>query len=50
VTVTLTGTDMFGNPISKTTTTDADGHFTFIVPEGTIPQLHHVADDGHGLS
>ncbi len=34
ITVTLTGTDMFGNPVSATTTTDADGNFFFVVPEG----------------
>lgn len=34
ITVTLTGTDMFGVPVSRTTTTDASGHFTFLVPEG----------------
>ncbi|MCX6930348.1 MAG: hypothetical protein NT154_45140, partial [Verrucomicrobia bacterium] len=34
VTVTLTGTDMYGNPITATTTTDASGHFSFVQPEG----------------
>jgi uncharacterized repeat protein (TIGR01451 family) len=34
VTVTLVGTDLAGNPVSRTTTTDADGHFAFLVPEG----------------
>jgi uncharacterized repeat protein (TIGR01451 family) len=34
ITVTLTGTDLSGNPVSETTTTDADGNFIFIVPEG----------------
>ena len=35
ISVTLTGTDMFGNPVSvPPTTTDADGHFVFVVPEG----------------
>lgn len=34
ITVTITGFDMFGNPVSETTTTDADGHFVFVVPEG----------------
>jgi fimbrial isopeptide formation D2 family protein/uncharacterized repeat protein (TIGR01451 family) len=29
VTVTLTGTDVNGNPISRTTTTDANGNYTF---------------------
>ena len=34
VTVSLTGTDMFGNPVTATTSTDAAGHFSFVVPEG----------------
>jgi len=34
VTITLTGTDMFGNPVTRVATTDADGHFVFLVPEG----------------
>ena len=34
VTVTLTGTVMDGNPVNLTTTTDANGHYVFIVPEG----------------
>ena len=34
VTVTLTGTDMSGNPITRTTTTAPDGSFYFLVPEG----------------
>ncbi len=34
ITVTLTGTDKNGNPVSETTTTDANGHFIIIVPEG----------------
>ncbi len=47
-TVTLTGTDMFGNPVSTTATTDVDGsyHFTGLLP-GTytvtfevVPGLH----------
>ncbi len=34
VQVTLSGTDLFGNPITKSTTTDSGGHFFFLVPEG----------------
>ncbi|MFO1430472.1 MAG: SdrD B-like domain-containing protein [Candidatus Competibacteraceae bacterium] len=34
ITVTLTGTDLNGNPVSKTTTTDAGGNYTFLVPPG----------------
>ena len=34
VTVTLTGSDLFNNPVSATVNTDAGGHFFFIVPEG----------------
>ncbi len=43
VTVTLTGTDMFGNPVTATTTTDADGHFRFIVPEGNYTLTYDTA-------
>ena len=43
ITVTLTGTDMFGNPISLTTTTDADGHYTFLVPEGDYTVTYDYA-------
>jgi len=32
--VTLTGTDLFGNYFEIITYTDADGHYSFIVPEG----------------
>ena len=43
VTVTLTGTDMFGNPVSRTTTTDASGHFAFLVPEGNYTLTYNTA-------
>jgi protocatechuate 3,4-dioxygenase beta subunit len=35
VTVKLTGTDLFGNPVTLETVTDADGKYSFIVPPGT---------------
>jgi len=35
VTVTLTGTDVFGNPVTLTTTTDANGIYGFDVAPGT---------------
>ncbi|MFO0802292.1 MAG: SdrD B-like domain-containing protein [Gemmataceae bacterium] len=36
VTVTLTGTDVDGNPVNRTTTTDASGNYTFSdLPAGT---------------
>ncbi len=44
VTVTLTGTDMFGNTITKTVDTDSDGHFVFIVPEGDYTLTYDMAD------
>jgi len=34
VTITLTGFDLSNNPLATTATTDARGHFYFIVPEG----------------
>ncbi|MBW6467239.1 MAG: DUF11 domain-containing protein, partial [Brevefilum sp.] len=34
ITVTLQGTDIFGETINLTTTTDENGHFVFLVPEG----------------
>ncbi len=43
ITVTLTGTDMFGNPITQTTTTDAAGYFVFIVPEGDYTLTYSTA-------
>ncbi len=43
VTVTLTGTDMFGAPVTATTTTDANGHFRFIVPEGDYTLTYNTA-------
>ncbi len=35
ITVTLTGFDASGTPVSRTTQTDPSGQFVFIVPEGT---------------
>ncbi len=35
VTVTLSGTDGLGNPVTATTTTDANGHYSFTEPPGT---------------
>ncbi|MFU8896692.1 MAG: SdrD B-like domain-containing protein, partial [Gammaproteobacteria bacterium] len=34
ITVTLTGTDNFGNPVTATGTTDAEGNVIFLAPEG----------------
>ncbi len=42
VTVTLTGFDDFGNPVSATTTTDAAGHFMFLVPEGNYTLTYNT--------
>jgi uncharacterized repeat protein (TIGR01451 family) len=44
VTVTLTGTDMAGNPVTRTTTTDANGHYTFLVPEGDYTLTYSRTD------
>lgn len=41
VTLRLTGTDSLGNPVSQTTTTDANGNWGFTVPAGT----YSVAED-----
>ena len=59
VTVTLTGFDMFNNPVTATTTTDANGHFVFIVPEGNYTLTYNTdqttamgvsgCHDGHQL-
>ncbi|WP_038141918.1 IPTL-CTERM sorting domain-containing protein [Thiothrix lacustris] len=35
VVVTLTGTDLFGNPVTLATTTDTQGQYSFAVPPGT---------------
>jgi protocatechuate 3,4-dioxygenase beta subunit len=35
VTITVTGTDSFGNPVSVTTTTGEDGSYQLILPPGT---------------
>ena len=35
VTITLTGTDLYGNPVSDTTTTDGNGDYSFTVVPGT---------------
>ncbi|MGB3916959.1 MAG: SdrD B-like domain-containing protein, partial [Thiothrix litoralis] len=35
VTITLSGTDSFGAPVTATTTTDKDGLYSFTVPAGT---------------
>jgi uncharacterized repeat protein (TIGR01451 family) len=43
ITVTITGTDKFGTPVTKTTTTDAAGHFVFIVPEGDYTVAYNTA-------
>ncbi len=44
MTVTITGIDMFGNPVSATVDTDADGHFVFIVPEGDYTLTYSTPD------
>lgn len=35
VPITLTGTDINGNPVSQNTTTDANGNYQFVVPPGS---------------
>ena len=35
VTITLTGIDLYGNPVSDTTTTDSNGDYSFTVAPGT---------------
>lgn len=44
VTVTATGTDLNGNPVSLTTTTDADGEYKFLLPPGTYTISYNTAD------
>jgi hypothetical protein len=51
-TVTLTGTDLAGNPVTMTTTTDASGYYTFTgLSAGTYQIEAHAGDlgymDGH---
>lgn len=45
VVITLTGTDLLGNPVIKTTTTAADGTYSFIVPPGTY-SITETTPDG----
>ena len=45
VVITLTGTDLLGNPVTKTTTTAADGTYSFIVPPGTY-SITETTPDG----
>jgi hypothetical protein len=54
-TVTLTGTDLAGNPVTRTTTTDASGYYTFTdLPAGTYQIEAHAGDlgymDGHAAA
>jgi uncharacterized repeat protein (TIGR01451 family) len=44
VTVTLTGVDINGNPVTVTTTTDAHGEYAFLVPPGTYTITYDVND------
>ncbi len=44
ITVTLTGTDINGTPVSVTVDTDADGHYVFIVPEGDYTVTYDFTD------
>ncbi|MBK7781193.1 MAG: DUF11 domain-containing protein [Ardenticatenia bacterium] len=44
VTVTLTGTDISGNPVSLSTTTDASGAYKFLVSPGTYTIAYNTAD------
>ena len=44
VTVTLSGTDELGAPVSLTTTTNATGEYKFIVPAGTYTVSYNTAD------
>lgn len=44
VTVTLTGTDLNGNPVSLTTTTDAAGEYEFVAPPGNYTITYNTGD------
>ena len=44
VTVTLTGTDDAGNPVSMTTVTDSEGEYTFLPPPGTYTITYDTVD------
>ncbi|RIL10424.1 hypothetical protein DCC79_08055, partial [bacterium] len=44
VTVTLVGTDISGNPVSLTTTTDANGEYKFLIAPGTYTIAYNTAD------
>jgi hypothetical protein len=43
ITVTLSGTDSNNQPVSRTTTTDADGEFVFLVPPGSYTVTYTYA-------
>src|SRR6185369_17093752 len=43
ITVTLSGTDSNNQPVSRTTTTDADGEFVFLVPPGSYTVTYSYA-------
>ncbi len=43
ISVTLTGTDIFGNPVNITMDTDADGHYSFIVPDGNYTITYNTS-------
>jgi protocatechuate 3,4-dioxygenase beta subunit len=44
ITVTLTGTDVNGNPVTQTVETDADGNYRFVVPPGDYTITYDAAD------
>ncbi|MGB4805832.1 MAG: SdrD B-like domain-containing protein, partial [Anaerolineae bacterium] len=44
VTVTLTGADLNGNPVSLTTTTDAAGEYEFVAPPGNYTITYNTGD------
>jgi large repetitive protein len=44
ITVTLSGTDINGNPVNRNTTTDSSGGYSFIVPPGAYTISYNTAD------
>jgi uncharacterized repeat protein (TIGR01451 family) len=61
VTVTLTGTDLFGQTVNRTTTTDTDGRYVFAnllpantdgytITEGSVPTLNDGAPNAPGTA
>jgi uncharacterized repeat protein (TIGR01451 family) len=50
ITVTLTGTDNFGNPVTRTGTTTSTGYIAFLVPEGNYTISYDPEDLPAGLT